>query len=564
MTHNSGNKKLQDKNTRKRMGVYYTPQPLADAIVKSLKNISFRTVLEPSCGDGAFLRAIAAADRITDVLLLDAVEINETTADKVQTAYADNRAVNVINEDFLEYHARLAEARTVPQYDLVIGNPPYIRNRYLTDRQKQLADSILNSYGLPSDHLCNLFCIFTVACAHMVANTGMLVFVLPAEIMNAGYSGKLRKHLMQVFDEITIVTFGNIVFHEIQQEVVVLYCRKGTGNNRFRILVVESPSELVDSVCSDQAYASLPATERKWETPSLDISENHLLDRIRIDDRFVPLTSFGRINVGVTTGNNDFFTVDDETCNEYQLKNVTLPLIRKGSSTHGIRYTDTDWKAEAEQGRKSRLVCFPDIPFDEYSAGQKRYIEEGERRGEFVGYKCSVRKRWYIVPSVWIPDMFFTRRIDGYARLIANKCGAVSTDGMNRLALNPEVDSDDLLLSFYNSVTFAFIESAGRRFGGGVLEIRPAEMQNVFVPRRTGLDKDRRTVLLDQIDDMMRKGDDIEKILDLVDDEVLVKSLGIEKDLCIRCRNIWHSLQTKSTTHTLEVRGLPEGDPWGH
>lgn len=116
---------------------------------------------------------------------------------------------------------------------------------------------------------------------------------------------------------------------------------------------------------------------------------------------------------------------------------------------------------------------------------------------------------------------------------------------MNRLALDPEVDSDDLLLSFYNSVTFAFIESAGRRFGGGVLEIRPSEMKDIFVPRRIGLDKDRRTVLLNQIDDMIRKGDDIEKILDLVDDEVLVKSLGIEKNLCIRCRNIWRSLQKK-------------------
>ena len=85
MTHNSGSQEYQDKNTRKRMGVYYTPQPLADAIVTSLKNISFRTVLEPSCGDGAFLRAIAAADRITDVSLLDAVEIK--TFSDWQSAY---------------------------------------------------------------------------------------------------------------------------------------------------------------------------------------------------------------------------------------------------------------------------------------------------------------------------------------------------------------------------------------------------------------------------------------------------------------------------------------------
>ena len=47
---------------------------------------------------------------------------------------------------------------------------------------------------------------------------------------------------------------------------------------------------------------------------------------------------------------------------------------------------------------------------------------------------------------------------------------------MHRMKINDGVDKRLLLLSYYNSVSFAFAETCGRSYGGGVLEILPGEM----------------------------------------------------------------------------------------
>ena len=51
--------------------------------------------------------------------------------------------------------------------------------------------------------------------------------------------------------------------------------------------------------------------------------------------------------------------------------------------------------------------------------------------------------------------------------------------------------------------------------------------------------------LLKEIDHVVRNDDDIEKALDLVDREVLTKLLGIEQDVCSRCRGIWKKMQRR-------------------
>ena len=56
------------------------------------------------------------------------------------------------------------------------------------------------------------------------------------------------------------------------------------------------------------------------------------------------------------------------------------------------------------------LISFPDTPYEAYPAKHKEYIELGERNEENKGYKCSIRDRWYIVPSVWIPDAFLSQK----------------------------------------------------------------------------------------------------------------------------------------------------------
>lgn len=185
------------------------------------------------------------------------------------------------------------------------------------------------------------------------------------------------------------------------------------------------------------------------------------------------------------------------------------------------------------------------ISYENYPQSYKDYILEGEANNENVGYKCSIRDRWYIIPSVWVPDAFFLRRNNLYPKFVLNQCGAVSTDTMHRIKFNEGVDPENILLAYYNSVSFAFTEICGRSYGGGVLEILPTEVGKVLLPKIEKIDADHREKLLSEIDRIVREDDDIEKALDIGDKEVLVGMLGFDQEICDQCRTIWKKMQRR-------------------
>jgi len=274
-----------------------------------------------------------------------------------------------------------------------------------------------------------------------------------------------------------------------------------------------------------------------------------VLQAIRSDSRFIQFSDYGLINVGITTGNNKYFSIDEATEKEYSLSSVTLPLIGRSSHAHGIYFTWEDWQKNVRSGKRAMLISFPEIPIEQYPEAHIRYIQNGEANNEHMGYKCSIRDRWYIVPSVWVPDAFFLRRNNLYPKFVLNACGAVSTDTMHRMKFNKDVAPEDVLLSYYNSISFAFTEVCGRSYGGGVLEILPGEMGKIMLPRITeNVDKALKQELLSYVDQVVRNDEDIEKALDVVDQRLLVDKLGISTDMCKQCREVWKKLQNRRLT----------------
>ena len=144
-----------------------------------------------------------------------------------------------------------------------------------------------------------------------------------------------------------------------------------------------------------------------------------------------------------------------------------------------------------------------------------------------------------------MPDAFFLRRNNLYPKFVLNRCEAVSTDTMHRIKFNDGVSAEKIMLSYYNSISFAFTELCGRSYGGGVLEILPGEVGNIYVPKLDNISEDKVRSLLEKVDDIVRRNDDITKALDLVDDEILVAELGISKTLCNEARGIWKKLQKR-------------------
>ncbi len=532
----------KDSTEQKLRGAYYTPLQLADAMVNLFASEKIQSVLEPSCGDGVFLDSLRDTGLLDRIPFIQAVEIEADEALKVKSHYEKKENVEVYNGDFFDFFKRIQGNNT---YDLILGNPPYIRYQYLKESQREIQSQILTSNGMKANKLINAWVAFMVACVQLLSEHGKIAFVIPAEILQVAYAEDLRLYLSNHLAKITLITFEQLVFPGIEQEVVVFIGEKGSTEKGIRIIEMEDLEGFKNLNLQKNGFQKMPHKKEKWTKYFVNADEMQLIQNLRTDNRFVKFSEYGLINVGITTGNNSFFSITEETSNEYQLDSVTLPLIGRSSHAHGIYFTNDDWDANRQAGKRARLINFPEIPFEDYADGHKRYIKLGEQNNEHEGYKCSIRDRWYIVPSVWVPDAFFLRRNNLYPKFVLNRCGAVSTDTMHRMKFNDDVEPENVLLAYYNSISFAFTEICGRSYGGGVLEILPGEMGNILLPQIDHIDPTLRTNLLEKVDCIIRNDEDIEKALDLVDQEVLVKFLGIEPIICKRSRLIWKKMQRR-------------------
>lgn len=532
----------KDSTEQKLRGAYYTPLQLADAMVSLFASENICNVLEPSCGDGVFLDSLRDNDLIDKISFIQAIEIEPDEASKVKSNYAGVQNVNVCNEDFFDFFKRIQGKTT---YDLILGNPPYIRYQYLKESQREIQSQILTANGMKANKLINAWVAFMVACVQLLSEHGKIAFVIPAEILQVAYAEDLRLYLSNHLAKITLITFEQLVFPGIEQEVIVFIGEKGEQEKGIRIIEMENLDGFMALDLQKNGYQRMPHAKEKWTKYFVNAEEMQLIQQLRNDNRFAKFSEYGLINVGITTGNNGYFSITEATAKEYQLESVTLPLIGRSSHAHGIYFTAEDWEKNKLSGKRARLIRFPDIPFDAYEEGHKKYIELGEKNDEHKGYKCSIRDRWYIVPSVWIPDAFFLRRNNLYPKFVLNRCNAVSTDTMHRMKFNDGVEPENVLLAYYNSISFAFTEICGRSYGGGVLEILPGEMGNILLPKVEHIDSNIRNSILKKVDTIIRNEDDIEKALDLVDQEILVNLLEIDPDICKRFRLIWKKMQKR-------------------
>lgn len=532
----------KDSTTQKLRGAYYTPLQLANAMVKLVASQDITTVLEPSCGDGVFLEAMENMSLLEKVNRIVAVEIEHDVAEKVRCRYADREEIEVFNEDFFDYYNRV---HCKEHFDLIVGNPPYIRYQYLSESQREMQSKILTSHGMKANKLINSWVAFVVACVQLLSNNGRIAFVIPAEVLQVAYAEDLRLYLANSLAKITLITFEQLVFPGIEQEVVVFIGEKGSEEKGIRIIEMADLDDFDRLDLNQNGFQKMQHVREKWTKYFITADEMSLIQELREDKRFAKFSEYGLINVGITTGNNSYFSVTEATAKEYELESVTLPLIGRSSHAHGIYFTSDDWEINKAAGKRARLISFPETPYENYPSAHKKYIELGEKTGKHEGYKCSIRDRWYIVPSVWVPDAFFLRRNNLYPKFVLNCCGAVSTDTMHRMKFNPGINPENILLAYYNSISFAFAEICGRSYGGGVLEILPGEMGNILLPKIEHIDPILRTSILKKIDTIIRNNENIETALDLVDQEILVNQLKIESDICKSFRSIWKKLQKR-------------------
>ena len=537
--------KLKENTTQKKLrGGYYTPQKLANYITKIILKDKMK-ILEPSCGDGSFLKSIKNRLNINNynVEKIDAIEYIEEEANKSRKIVKNIDNAIVINDDFYNFYVNCKD-----KYNLIIGNPPYIRYQYLTEFQREKQSQVLIKNKMKSNKLINSWVFFLVACIELLEKNGTIAFVIPAEIMQVAYAKDLREYLSKHLSKINIISFNELLFEDAEQEVVVLIGTKKDKEKECLIAncLYDNVDEFIRKYNQRDLFYEKILTNDKWTRYYLNEKENNVIEKIKQDSRFRKIGDVGLVNVGITTGNNDYFSLDDNYVKKYDLKKYTKPLIGRSSQTHGLVFNEKDWKKNVNNGVKAYLLTINEnVNVEDMSKGQQEYIKLGEDNEENKGYKCRIRKRWYSVPSIWIPDAFLLRRSNVYPKFVLNGIDAVSTDTMHRIKIKDEYDNKKILLSYYNSISFAFTELCGRSYGGGVLELLPKEAENIIIPNIDDMDEQNVNRLIEILDDNIRNKKDIREAIKIMDKEILENYLGISSNTINIYREIWKTLNDR-------------------
>jgi adenine-specific DNA methylase len=537
-----------NESAQKLRGGYYTPLPIAQFLARWACAGAARRVLEPSCGDGSFLTALAGLSPALAPQSVEGVEINPAETDKArhvaQRLQAQGVATQIVNQDFLAWSTN---GQTNTTWDAVIGNPPYIRYQYFDHEQRELAAFIFRRAGLSFTKRTNAWVPFLVASIMHLAPGGRLAVVVPAELLHIQHADGLRLLLEQEMASIAVISIREMVFADALQGVVLLLAEKKARPFRplehnahgpmlplFDAPVRSATLQIID-VPDVAALAALDwerllarpaprAMNGQWMHALLTEEEAALVNKVKALAAVRSFVEIADVDIGIVTGANDFFVVDDATQQRYALEAISAPMLAKSNLIKGITYTAQDHLVNAAEGRAVHFLSFPKQPAQALPTPMQQYLRQGEAQELHTRYKCRIREPWYVVPYIWAAELAMLKRCHWHPRMVLNEAGAYSTDTAYRIKMKPAWAhrAKDLTFSFLNSFTFLHAELLGRHYGGGVLELVPSEIEQLPIPL---LEVTAET--FQQADALLRRGGPLDEITALTDALILKQHLGL-------------------------------------
>jgi len=393
---------------KKEEGIFYTPKFIVEYIIKEifkeLNNQKFDlrklTVLDPSCGSGSFL--IKVYDNLHDKILEQKVltegkEDDGTTAlnyeEKVGIVQnsifgvdLDPKAVeiaklnlflkvaekkhllptliekikcgnSVINDTKIDsahsfdWKNEFSEIISNGGFDIIVGNPPYIKLHTLGKTQ---SDYFYETYESATKHF-DIYTLFVEKALSLLNENGILGFIVPSKFLNADYGEGLRKIIGENKYLFKLVNFKDFQVFEGASTYTCLLFLKKTKNEKFDYFEVTNKNKLerTKALSADilqHATLEHPLGDTPWNFSIGDVK--NVIDKLeKIELRLENISD--DVFAGLQTGRDKFFCVEmikDEgdlvkirngvDQNEQVIEKRILKKLLKGKE---IRRWNIDW-----------------------------------------------------------------------------------------------------------------------------------------------------------------------------------------------------------------------------
>lgn len=449
-----------DSSEKNAIGAFYTPDEVALYMAKKIYKEG-QSILEPSFGDGSFLRALKSIPGFKSKIL--ACEIDSSACQLVVSQ-------GLLNDKQI-FPDSFFNLSTSKKFNAVIGNPPYVRLRNLSEEERRsiisCGESILGSrIGEESSE----WMPFLLKSIKHLEKGGSLALVLPFDFTYVKYARRAWEYLGNSFKKIEVLRSKERIFKNILQDVILLIAHdKGQQTNTISYKCFHTRDDLLSDkpgISSKIKIESIVAGERSFQKALIS---NDVIDVLNDSHNFTKACEEVSFHIGYVCGNKNFFHPNNTTIKRYKLPSRSLhPTIvsSKQLSLGGFR--------TSELNKTNQLW----LPSEHITSQEEHYILFGENEGVNKGYKCRIRKPWWKVPSVKTPDAILS--VFGTApRLIINDACWTFSNSLLGVYCKEGILADQFCYSWYSPLTLLSIELEIHSLGGGVLIAVPSEANKV-------------------------------------------------------------------------------------
>jgi len=426
-TFEARREKQMSPMARKQKGAHYTPQALASFVAEQIRaNLppvsGEMTILDPACGDGVLLHAMARALR-NGSQHFEGYDIDEPAlrqASKLLFADYQPDAFTLHHADFLAQFEGVADdffqTKSPPQFDVVISNPPYVRTQVLGASAARRLAAVFNHSGRV-----DLYFAFLAAISLSLKPGGIAGIIVSNRFMTTKAGADVRTGLLRDFDILHIWDFGDTKLFEAAVLPVVLVLRKKRTTNDpspvpafTTIYSTTTRAEArTDSVFDAlKLVGPVDVNGRIYAVNHGSLETHHAGDVWRLanpandawletvkSNTFRTFGEIGKIRVGVKTTADNVFIRDWSQMPEQERPELLRPLI----THHVANRFHADWSKCRRQILYTHEICEGKrraVPIRNYPVAMQ-YLESHRTQLEGRRYVIEANRAWF---EIWVPQ----------------------------------------------------------------------------------------------------------------------------------------------------------------
>lgn len=473
---------------RRKIGAFYTPEPLSQILSDWAVRSPADFILEPSFGGCGFLQC--AQGRLVELGCMEprkqiyGCDIDPVAFDYLANVFQAPVDLSRFSQtDFLEVSPGGEWPET---FSVILANPPYIPYQELGKERRQ----VLSSTSWLIDGVAgraSLWAYFLTHSLSFLAKDGRMAWVLPGAFLQADYAKPIRTFLADAFGRVAAIVIRERIFLDVgaDEETVILLADgyQASPAGHIELGQVETLDALRQLI-ADWGNGKWAGKKFDLRPAALNLSqsESDILSRMECLPDCKSLGDVASVQIGLVTGANEFFVLGNDGLEDAGLlEQDCTPILAKFIAAPGVSFSLTDHLSFLAGGGSGYLVN------SDGQCGNDRiqaYLETFplERRAETSTFKK--RKIWSKPDDGRVPDAFFPVMHHWGPRLVLNPYGFTNTNTIHRVYFPEAVDDVSrklIAISLLTSFSQLSAELVGRRYGSGVLKHEPREAEKIRI-----------------------------------------------------------------------------------